>query len=481
VIGRGVFGRRLKDSARLPDVRFVRRVEVLLSSILAAWFLAIYAPSVGHGFLRDDYVWIAESSVSSLNDLRLQFFHPPGGFYRPLVSLSFAANRALFGVAPLPYAMSNLLLLALCATAVYMLARAFRRSLLAGLAAAGVWLLNPHGINTTLLWMSGRTALLLTLFATLSAVAFKRGRSWLAAALSLLAMLSKEEAVVLPFMFAVWAALDRESERRATPLGRVRQVVAASWIPFLALVVYAVLRHGSGAMTPGTAPSGYRFTFAGARVARNILEYTNRTCMFSAALVCLMAVTARRRPTLGLPRQSLAQLLTWILGLYALTLFLPVRSGLYAVAPSVAVAILAGAFIANLVAAVDARAQRRVWIVLVATAVITIPMYRARNAPDTRRAILASAVLRQVAPVAKNLPAGSLVVIHDHRDGAATMEDAFGTLTSHAVALASGRRDVTVWLDPTPFDLRVAGVRAPNDADAAAVFVVQHGELRRLR
>lgn len=72
-------------------------------------------------------------------------------------------------------------------------------------------------------------------------------------------------------------------------------------------------------------------------------------------------------------------------------------------------------------------------------------------------------------------------MIHDHRDGPATMEDTFGTLTSPAVALVSGRRDVTVWLDPTPFDLRVAGVRAPSDADAAAVFVVQHGDVTRVR
>jgi hypothetical protein len=65
-----------------------------------------------------------------------------------------------------------------------------------------------------LLWISGRTALLLCLFSVAAVLASLKGRPWLAAVWSFLAMLSKEEAVVLPAILALWAWL---SSRSATP------------------------------------------------------------------------------------------------------------------------------------------------------------------------------------------------------------------------------------------------------------------------
>ncbi|MGH2670068.1 MAG: hypothetical protein ACRDH5_13310, partial [bacterium] len=61
--------------------------------VLLSAFLLAYADDAGHGFIKDDFAWI-RGSRAGWN----AFLHDTGGFYRPLVSLTFAANQALFGL-----------------------------------------------------------------------------------------------------------------------------------------------------------------------------------------------------------------------------------------------------------------------------------------------------------------------------------------------------------------------------------------------
>jgi hypothetical protein len=63
---------------------------------LAAVFLAIYVPDVGHGLIKDDFAWIQGSRVADPGAL-LALFTEHVGFYRPLVAMSFAADHALWG------------------------------------------------------------------------------------------------------------------------------------------------------------------------------------------------------------------------------------------------------------------------------------------------------------------------------------------------------------------------------------------------
>ena len=69
--------------------------------------LVIYLPDLGHGFIKDDFVWIESNQARSLTDLLAPFTEAPD-FYRPLVSLSFAADWWLFGAEPLGYGLTNL-------------------------------------------------------------------------------------------------------------------------------------------------------------------------------------------------------------------------------------------------------------------------------------------------------------------------------------------------------------------------------------
>src|SRR6476646_2123871 len=78
--------------------------------VLLTAFSVIYVPAVGRGFIKDDFNWIAQSRVSSVADVLTLLHTAPSGFFRPMVSFSFAANRLVCGLEPFCYGVSNLLL-----------------------------------------------------------------------------------------------------------------------------------------------------------------------------------------------------------------------------------------------------------------------------------------------------------------------------------------------------------------------------------
>lgn len=81
----------------------------LAAATLAAAFLAIYLPDLGHGFIQDDFGWIRGSASHNLSDV-VALFGRNVGFYRPLVSLSFAVDFAVWQLNPFGYGLTNLLL-----------------------------------------------------------------------------------------------------------------------------------------------------------------------------------------------------------------------------------------------------------------------------------------------------------------------------------------------------------------------------------
>ena len=80
--------------------------------------LGAYACDVGHGFVKDDFGWILSSRDLS------NLLNAPTGFFRPVVSLSFAIDYALFDLRPFGYGLTNLALLLACTVLVAGLLRA---------------------------------------------------------------------------------------------------------------------------------------------------------------------------------------------------------------------------------------------------------------------------------------------------------------------------------------------------------------------
>ena len=185
-------------------------------------FLGVCGLSVGHGFVSDDFGWILHSRVSSLREIPSLFLQS-SGFYRPIVGLTFAADYAIFGNHPLGYGLTNLAL-ALVAPLLFLVARELSLPWGAAIFAAALWLLNPHGMNTAILWMSGRTSLMLTMGSLGAAWLVLRGRPFIALVPAAVALFAKEEAFLLPaILFGWWFAFrpdDAASSRTRGPLAR---------------------------------------------------------------------------------------------------------------------------------------------------------------------------------------------------------------------------------------------------------------------
>ena len=201
-------------------------------------------------------------------------------------------------------------------------------------------------------------------------------------------------------------------------------------------------------MTPGTAPDFYQFVFAPAAVFQNILQYADRAATLTALLLILLVAITRRRPSLDRPEQIAVTIgAVWVLAGFAVTVFLPVRSSLYACFPSVGVT-LAGAAIASALWRAGSAERRNVAAaVVLVLPVLLIPIYRQRNVRWVELAALSSRVTPALQEAARIAADGGNILIVDDRSTRVSMLNTFGFLLADAVELTSAQRR-TVWLVP---------------------------------
>jgi hypothetical protein len=435
----------------------------LAALVLAAIFAAIYVPALGHGFVKDDFRWIAAGDVHSPDDLR-RIFTTNVGFYRPLVTSSFAIDRAAWGLDPRGYAFTNLLLLAADAALLFLLATRLSLPAPAALFAAAVWAFNFHGINMALLWTSGRTALLLCLFAQASVLALLRGHRLAAGILTLAAMLCKEEAVTLPALLTMVVMFKPQRIGLAAAFVRC-------WPLWLAAGLYALLREQSGAFGVSDAPAYYHLVVDPRSVLNNVTQYLDRGATVAAlATIAVWIAAPHPGPFTRDERDVIAFGALWFASMYAVTVFLPVRSSLYAVAPSIGSALFAAAFAGRAWRAAPSRFARTC-TALVAIVAVLVPVYRSRNHGLVEPADLASQSLATIRDAIRRYPAARDIAVIDDSSQLApvTLDSAFGALFPDAVHLFVGP------------DVRgTLGTEPPHDAQAPLVFVLRGGRLVQL-
>jgi hypothetical protein len=467
--------------AKTPTVALVTRsAQELLDWAALAVPLGVclfaYAPAVGHGFISDDFRWIVESRLTRATDIA-QLFSRNIGFYRPLVAVSFAADSALFGNHPLGFGWTNLVLALGCAFLLFELVRALNVPWPGAGLGSALWLLNFRGTQTAILWISGRTALVLVAASLGTAIALLRGRLLVAGACLLLALFSKEEAVALPFILCAWLVVLRRSSH---PRPRVHPV---AWLALscLALALYALMRARSGAMTPQSAPPYYHFTFEAARVVENALQYADPTLTLSAA-TCLGALLLLS-PLSGRIAPDASTLLCgtlWILGGYGLTLFLEVRSTLYACFPSIGASVIGAEVCVALWRRATASSQRRATVAAIVLPLALIPVFRARNRRWVDLADFSSCLLKNLEAETASVPEGSQVVLIDEdRARRVNVESAFGTLINDAYFLQSGRR-LDIWVEPPLARAAQGGLERPCPSCVSLELRLRDGRLTPL-
>jgi hypothetical protein len=259
------------DSASVPaDRRGLHTVLLALSLGLTGW--AVYINSLTNPFVYDDYRLVVENAaLAHPGDLWGVVWHD---ITRPVVNLSYALDAALWGIRPLGFHLTNVLLHAINVVLVFVVATAMdvdvrpsdpqtsgpsdsrtlgpsdprvRRWGLA-LIAAVLFAVHPM-LSQAVGYVSARADLLCATFVLLTFLLARRyllngGLLWagLSAVAWLLAIGSKEPAAMFPFVLLVY-------HRLVLPGTASRGRAAILYAPMLALVVVAagvrlwVLRH----------------------------------------------------------------------------------------------------------------------------------------------------------------------------------------------------------------------------------------------
>ena len=322
----------------------------LLLPLIAVTALS-FAPFLGGGMLTDDFVHLSEARTGGL---ARSFITPdPFGFYRPLPQLSFAVESSMFGDAPALSRTTNLVLHLAVISAAFLLARLLLRTDVAAFLATLAFALTPKAHPIAVLWISARSELLMAFFSMLAVsawIAWDRGggRSLLAAAgvCYVLAFLSKETAVLLPFLLFVTPTSQRLFVRR--------RLAAAGVIAGLGAAVLA-LRTYVGALVPISVDPHYNLATPLFRWSRNARNYLWRALPSPGALFAVAGLImwqyAGQVFRFGVPGRNASEPRPGALALYAAAWFVvfiaPVvpivaRSELYLYLPGFGFCMLAG-------------------------------------------------------------------------------------------------------------------------------------------
>jgi hypothetical protein len=329
-------------------MRFRLHIALIIGAVTV-----IYLPIAGHQLHTDDFTRISDNSSLNVSYFQnILFDNKTDGFYRPLNHLSFGITYWLFGLNPYAYGYFNYLLLVATCLAVFCIIRRCTGD--EGLATLLVvaWLANVKVVASTILWAVGRTSGLEMLFAScaiLMVIKTVQSGRWPPLAYALifaaLALLSKESALILGPLLLAMAAFGLSRARSFHP--RHFLVLGSGLLAIY--ILYFILRHTSGAMTPNAAPDYYRWRLAPLALLRNLASYGERSLQFSVVLVPLLWIAMPRGRGLRPPFQSRAKWAALFLALFAFTISpalpVPFRSNLYPYLPSI---FLVGALAATL-------------------------------------------------------------------------------------------------------------------------------------
>jgi Tfp pilus assembly protein PilF len=215
--------------------------RVGLAALVWALALALYLPSVRHGFIGyDDPLYVSENrhvlQGFTREGLRWSLTATEGGNWHPLTWWSHMLAVELFGTWAGGHHLVNALLHASSAAALFLAVTGLTGALLPSLAVALLFAVHPLHVESVA-WVSERKDVLealLWMLALMAWIAFARRRRWrsygLALLLFVLALMAKPMAVVLPLAFLVldfWP-LDRLHRSPGRPAGRL----LAEKIPF---------------------------------------------------------------------------------------------------------------------------------------------------------------------------------------------------------------------------------------------------------
>jgi hypothetical protein len=217
----------------------------LFVPIVVLTFLAYY-PTLRVGFIWDDQYVIEKNPrirtwawTDLRSDFRAGLFHnPKGDLYRPLQTVLNRVDHSLWGLHPVGFHLTNLLLQALNGCLVLMLGLALGLSPLAALFAGCLFTVHPI-IVQDLIVVVGRDELLSLAFMLTSLLLLMGpglGRAVAGIASFGLALLSKESAIVFPALYLLVIRLSQKEALYWQRTGALLLVAAAYLMLYVAVM-----------------------------------------------------------------------------------------------------------------------------------------------------------------------------------------------------------------------------------------------------
>jgi len=182
--------------------------SVVVPAVIVVVTLAVFAPVLGNGFVewgdRGELVENPHYRGLDLQSLQWMLTTIHQGHYQPLTWLSFAVDDAFWGMRPVGYHLTSLLLHAACAVVVYLIIGRLLgpTAILAALTGALLFALHPLRVEAVA-WATERRGPLSSLMALLSILAYLRGARWWSLAFFALGLLAKEFVMTLPVVLVI--------------------------------------------------------------------------------------------------------------------------------------------------------------------------------------------------------------------------------------------------------------------------------------
>ena len=204
----------------------VRKPLIYRFVFITVLLLAVYGNTLNHGFVWDDINIIVDhpllGSIKNIPKLFLSedIADVSTGYYRPITYVSFALERGIWGLNPIGYDVTNLLLHILVALLLFRVTAAVFKNENLALITALLFALHPVAGETVNFHAGGRNTLLCACFTLLALLFHVRDRRLPALISFSLAIFSKEFALLSPLLFVLldrYVTGDKKPWRRYLP------------------------------------------------------------------------------------------------------------------------------------------------------------------------------------------------------------------------------------------------------------------------
>lgn len=334
---------RARDGGAGRRARAGLMVWIGLGAAVAAAVAAVYANSLANGFVFDDGdLVLGDPRIRSLSLASLV-----GDSYRPLRTLTYAIDYAVWGLNPTGFRITNIAIHAAnCALALALARRLTGGARLASLAATLVFALHPVQVESVA-YISGRRDVLFALFYLAAFLAYANFReaatrarraAWLAAAAAGfgLSLMAKEMAASLPVLCLLWdvyrASAPDERGAAPSPLAVARRVAregallyAAGAVALAAFAYYTLVVRGATTRVAGTDVE-----FWGGSALNNLLTVPLTYAHYAKLTVWPATLAAQYYgafdPAGGLADPRVVPALLFLIGLCAAAAYLILRT-----------------------------------------------------------------------------------------------------------------------------------------------------------